>query len=222
MKPRCNSPVPGRNRTRNLTGNLDPLRTLRVGSAPRIDLACRLRRSWRSSRLPASFGSHQSSLPYSATAWMHDTWTALTLSGRMPYVVLSVWSLASAALSFSIHLLCCSLYVKCASIQTPSQHVACVLNHMTTRPTHIFAVSFGRRCFLWPHVLVNSAASVFAVSNCRPRLLGHWILLAADLSSIQTTWLISLTVAAEPRSSTTDGPSVSDTFSWTHLISSEM
>jgi len=34
-----------------------------VGSAPRMDLACRLRRSWRSSRLPTSLGSHQSSLP---------------------------------------------------------------------------------------------------------------------------------------------------------------
>ena len=51
-----------------------------VGSAPRTDLACRLRRSWRSSRLPTSLGSHQSSLPYSATAWTQATWTALTLS----------------------------------------------------------------------------------------------------------------------------------------------
>jgi len=42
-----------------------------VGSAPRMDLACRLRRSWRPSRLPTSLGSHQSSLPYSATAWTH-------------------------------------------------------------------------------------------------------------------------------------------------------
>jgi len=56
-----------------------------VGSAPRMDLACRLRRSWRSSRLPTSLGSHQSSLPYSATAWTHATWTALTLSGTTPY-----------------------------------------------------------------------------------------------------------------------------------------
>jgi len=48
-----------------------------VGSAPRMAMACRLRRSWRSSCLPTSVGSHQSSLPYSATAWMHATWTAL-------------------------------------------------------------------------------------------------------------------------------------------------
>jgi len=55
-----------------------------VGSAPRIDLACRLMRSWRSSRLPTSLGSHQRSLPYSATAWTHLTWTVLTLSGTTP------------------------------------------------------------------------------------------------------------------------------------------
>jgi hypothetical protein len=48
-----------------------------VGSAPRTDLACRLRRSWRSSCLPTSLGSHQSSLPCSATAWTQATWTAL-------------------------------------------------------------------------------------------------------------------------------------------------
>jgi hypothetical protein len=61
-----------------------------VGSAPRMDLACRLRRSWRSSRLPTSLGSHQSSLPYSATARTHATWTALTLSGTTPYVLVRV------------------------------------------------------------------------------------------------------------------------------------
>jgi len=55
-----------------------------VGSAPKMDLGCRLRRSWRSSRLPTSLGSHQSSLPYSATASTHASWTALTLSGTMP------------------------------------------------------------------------------------------------------------------------------------------
>jgi len=50
-----------------------------LGSAPRLDVACRFRRSRRSSRLPTSLGFHQSSLPYSATAWTHATWTALTL-----------------------------------------------------------------------------------------------------------------------------------------------
>jgi len=126
-----------------------------MGSAPRIDLACRLRRSWRSSRLPASLGSHQSSLPYSATAWTHATWTALTLSGTTPYVVVRVRSLASAALAFFMHRLWCSLSVRCTSIQTPSQRVACLLNHMNPSPTFIFADSFGRRCFLWPRLRVN-------------------------------------------------------------------
>jgi len=77
-----------------------------VGSEPRMDLACRFRRSWRSSRLPASLGSHQRSLPYRATAWTHATWTALTLSGTMPYVMVRVRSLASAALAFFMHQLC--------------------------------------------------------------------------------------------------------------------
>jgi len=192
-----------------------------VGSAPRMDLACRLRRSWRSSRLPISLGSHQRSLPYSATAWTHATWTALTLSGTMPYVVVRVQSLASAALAFFMHLLFCSLNVRCASIQTPSQHVAWVLNRMTPLPTRIFAVSFGRRCLLWPCLCVNCAASIVAVSNCSPRLLAHSIHFAAHLSSIETTWLASLPVATHPRSSTKDSPSVSDAYSSSHLISPE-
>jgi len=193
-----------------------------VGSTPMMDLACRLRRSWRSSRLPASLGSHQSSLPYSATAWTHATWTALTLSGTMPYVVVRVRSLASAALAFFKHRLCCSLNVRCASIQTPNQHVAGVLNRMTPLPTHIFAVGFSRRCFLSPRLRLNSAASVCAVSNFSPRLLAHSMLLAAHLSSIETTWLTSLPVATQPRSPTKDSPSASDTYSSTHLISPEV
>jgi len=40
-----------------------------VGSMPRIDPACQLKRSWRSSRLLTSLGSHNSSLQYIATAW---------------------------------------------------------------------------------------------------------------------------------------------------------
>jgi len=173
-----------------------------VGSAPRIDLACRLRRSWRSSRLPTSLGSHHSSLSYSATAWTHATWTALKLSGTTPYLFVRVRSLASAALAFFMHRLWCSLSVRCASIQAPSQRVACLLNRMKPSPTLIFAVSVGRRCSLWPCLHVNSAASVFAVSNCSPRLLAHLTLLAAHLSSIVTTWLTSLPLATQPRSST--------------------
>jgi len=187
-----------------------------------MGLACQLRRSWRSSRLPASLGSHPSSLPYSATAWTHATWPALTLSGTMPYVVVRVSSLASAALAVLMHRLCCSLNVKCVSIQTPSQRVACVLNRMTPLPTLIFAVVYGWRCFLWPCLRVNRAGSVFAMSNYSPRLLAQSMLLAAHLSTIETTWLTSLPVATQPRSSTQDRPSASDTYSSTHLISPEV
>jgi hypothetical protein len=58
-----------------------------------------------------------------------------------------VRSLASAALGFFMHRLWWSLNVRCASIHTPSQLVACVLNRTDSFPTHIFAFSFGRRCF---------------------------------------------------------------------------
>jgi len=74
-----------------------------VSRTPRIDLACRGRRSWRSSCLPASLGSHQSSLPYNATAWTHATWTALTVSGTTQYFFVRVCSLASATLAFFMH-----------------------------------------------------------------------------------------------------------------------
>jgi len=175
-----------------------------VGSMPRMDLACRLRRNWRSSHLPTSLGSHQSSFPYSATAWTHATGTARTISGTTLYVLVSDRSLASAGLAFFMHRLWCSLNVRCAFIQTPSKHVACALNRMDLLPSLIFAVSFGWWCFLWPRVRVNSAASVFAVSNCSPRLLAHSMLFAAHLSSIETTWLTALPVATQPRLSTKD------------------
>jgi len=144
-----------------------------VGNAPRMDLACQLRRSWRLSRLPTSLRSHQSSLPYSATAWMRATWTALTLSGTMRYVLLRVRSSASAALAFFMHRLWCSMNARSASIHTPSQHVACELNRMDLFPTLIIAARFGQRCFLWPRLRMNSATSVLAVSNCRPHLLAQ-------------------------------------------------
>jgi len=193
-----------------------------VGSASWMDLNWRLRRSWRSSRLPTSLGSHQSSLPHSATAWTHATWTALTLSGTTPYVLVRVRSLASVALAFFIHRLWCSLNVRCATIHTPSQRVACTLNRMDSFPTLIFAVSFGRRCFLWPRLRVNSATSIFAVSNYSPRLLAHSMLCTGHLSSIETTWWTSLPVATQPRLCTKDSPSASDSSSVTHLISPEV
>jgi hypothetical protein len=144
-----------------------------VSSAPSIDLACQLRRSWRSSRLPVSLGSHHSSLPYTATAWTHATWTALTPTGTALYVFVSDRSLASAALALTIHQFWCSLSLRCASIQTPSQRVACLLNCMNPPLTLVFAVSIGRRCLLLPRLRANCAPSVFAVSNCSPRLLPH-------------------------------------------------
>jgi len=193
-----------------------------VGSAPRIDLARRLTRSWGSSHLLALLGSHLSSLSYSATAWTHATWTALTLSGTTPYVFVRVWSLAFAASGLFMHQWWCSLSVRCASIQTPSQHVAWLLNRMNPSLTLIFAVSFDRRCLLWPRLRVNSAASVFAVSNCSARLLAYSMLFAAHRSSIVTTWLTSFPVATQPRSSTEDRPSASDMYSSTHLISPEV
>ena len=115
-----------------------------VGRAPRMDLACRWRKSGRSSRLPTSVGSHRRSLLHSAMAWMHATWTTLTLSGKKPCFVIRVRSLASASLASFIHWLCYSLNEGCASIQTPCQHVSCILNRMTPLLTCIIAVSFRR------------------------------------------------------------------------------
>jgi len=83
-----------------------------VGSAPRMVLACQLRRSWRSSRLPTSLGSHDCWLPCSATAWTHATWKALTLPGTTVYVLVNIRSLVSAALAFFMHWLWCSLNVR--------------------------------------------------------------------------------------------------------------
>jgi len=147
-----------------------------VASTHRMDLACRLRSSCRSSRQPTSLGTHQSSLSYSATTWTHAGLTALRLSGTTPYVLARVSNLAAAALAFFMHRLRCSLNVRCASIHTPSQCVACALNGMDSFPTLIFALSFGWSCFLWRHLCVNNATCVFAVSNCSPRLLAHSIL----------------------------------------------
>jgi len=193
-----------------------------VGSTPKMDPACQLRSSWRSTRLTTSWGFHKSSLSYSATTWMQPTWTALTPSGTMPYVMVGVRSLASAALAFFMHRLCCFLNVRCGSIQMPSQHIACVLNSMNPLLTLIVAVSFGRRCFLWPSLCVNSAASILAVSNSSLCQLAHSMLIAAHPSSIETTWSTSLPVATQPRSSTKDSPSASDTYHSTHLMSSEV
>jgi hypothetical protein len=74
-----------------------------AGSDPRMDLACQLTMSWRSSRLPKSLGSHPILLPYHAIAWKHAALTRLTLNGTTLYVFVGVRSLASAALAFFMH-----------------------------------------------------------------------------------------------------------------------
>jgi len=83
-------------------------------------------------------------------------------------------------------------------------------------------MSFGRWCFLWLRLRVNSAACVFAVSNCSPHRFAHLILLAAHLPSIETLWLTSLPVANHPWSSTQVSPSASDTNHLRQLISPEV
>jgi len=95
-----------------------------VGSAPRMDLACQLTRSWRLPHLPTSLGSHQSSLPYCATAWTHANWMAVKLSGTTPEVLVRVQSLAPDALALFMHQLCCSLNVRCVCNQNPRQRVS--------------------------------------------------------------------------------------------------
>ena len=192
-----------------------------LGSAPRMDLGCRFRRSWRSSRLPTSLRSHQSTLPYSATAWTQAIWTALTFSGTPLYVLVSVRSLASAALAVSLLRLWSSLNIRCASIQTPRQRVASLLNRIKPSPTLIFAVNFRWRCFLLPHLHMKSAASVFAVSKCSPLRPTHAVGFAAHSSSFVTTGLRLLPVATQPTSSLNESPSA-ETYSSTYLISPEV
>jgi hypothetical protein len=196
-----------------------------MASPARMDLACRLRRSSRSSHLPASLGSHQSSLPDSATAWTQATWTALTLTGTMPYVVVRVHSLASAVVDFFMHLLYCSLTLICPSNQTPSHRASCLLNHTTSLLTIIFAPSFARACFQWPRPNVDSAASVFAVSNCSPRLLADSMRFAVHRSRVETTRLFNsmyhrgLSSASTIGDGSTVPPSTCRTFSSRTLTS---
>lgn len=134
-------------------------------------------------------------------------------------VFVRVWCLASAALTFFMNLLCHSLNVRFPSVHTPSQCDACLLNRMDPFLTYIIAFSLARRCFLWPCLGMNSAAPVSAMSNFRPCLLAHWILVAAHCLSIEMTWLISLPVPSQQRSSTKNSPCASDADSSTHMLS---
>jgi hypothetical protein len=157
-----------------------------VCSTLRMDLACRMTKTWRSSCLPVRLAYHKSSLPYSGTALTQATWPALTLSGTTLYVFVRVRRLTSAAWACFMHRLWCSLNVWWASIQKPSKRVACVLNHMNPFPTFIVDVSFGRRCSWWHCLGVHSAAFVCAVWNRSPCLLARSMLFAVHLSSILT------------------------------------
>lgn len=98
------------------------------------------------------------------------------------------------------------------TIETPSQHVACALNRINLCLTHISAVRFGQRYFLWPRLGVNSVTSLFAVSHCNPPLHAHSMLYTAHLSSIEMTQLSSLPVATQPRSCMQDCPSAFGTY----------
>jgi hypothetical protein len=135
-------------------GNMD--------SAGGMDLACRLRTSRRSTRLPTSLGSYETSLSHSANAWTQATLLALTHSAMTPYVFIKVRSLASGALSFFVYWMWCSLNARCVSIHIPRLRLPCTLNHTDLFLTLIFAVRCGWACFLWPRLHVNSACSVFA------------------------------------------------------------
>jgi len=137
-------------------------------------------------------------------------------------VLVIVRSLASAALALCIHQSCPSLNVRCASIYTPSEHVTCLLDRMKLFLTVSFAVSLAQRCFLWPRLHLNSAASFIAVSNISPHLLAHSIHFATYLSGIVLTLLILLPINAKPRLSTFDSPSAGDRYSSSNLITPDV
>jgi len=88
--------------------------------------------------------------------------------------------------------------------------------------TLIFAVSFGYRCFLWPHLRVTRAASVFAVSNSNSCLSADWMLSQAQASSFLMIWFMSLPDTTHPTLSTKDRPSTPQTISSTQVISPEV
>jgi len=144
------------------------------------------------------------------------------LSRMTTYILVGIPSLSSPSLAFLMHRLCCVLNGRCASSGTPSQHVARELNHMILFPMIIVAVSFARWFLLWPCLRVNSAASIFAVTNCSPLLLAHSMLCGTHLSSIVMTWLTSLPVATQRWSSEIDSPFASDMYSLTNLIQPEV
>jgi hypothetical protein len=149
---------------------------------PQVDLACRLRRSFRAFCLPTSSESQQSLLPSTVTTGTHATWMAITLSGTSLYAFVIVWSQCSATLAVFMQWMSCSMNSWCASKLSPSKHVTCILNCVTLALPHIFAISFSRRGFCWPHQGVNCAPSIVPESNCSRCRLSHWILFAVYFS----------------------------------------
>jgi hypothetical protein len=108
------------------------------------------------------------------------------------------------------------------SIQTPSHLVVFLFNLKKPFPTLIFAVSFGRRCFLWPHLQVKSAASVWAVSNSSSHVSTQSMLKLAQASSILTTWLKSFPDATHLTLSAKDRHSAPETLSSIYFMSPDM
>jgi len=123
-----------------------------MGSTPRMDLAYQLKRSWRVSCLPTSLWYHQSSLPSSATTWSHVRLTALMLCGTTRYVFVTVPSMASAALAYLMHWLCCSLNIWCGSAQTikPVYCLVVELYYPISNP-HLW-------CLFWPEVSLGASS----------------------------------------------------------------
>jgi len=160
-----------------------------LGCAAGLHLTCGFRRSCRSSRLPTSLGCYRSLLPHRATSWTQAILKGLMLSLIATYILKWIGSLQSTPLDLIMHCLWCLLIVKGTSIETPNLFVASLLSHVEPSPSLIFAVSFSWRCLLLPHLCVNSAAAVFAVSNRSAEGLAHSIRFAAHFSSCLMSWL---------------------------------
>lgn len=115
------------------------------GYTPRVDLACQLRRSWRSSCQLPSFAFHKSSLLYSAISWTQASGTALTHADTIICTPVSDRSRASGPLASFMHQMCCSLNVVCVSIQAHRHLVAFQSNLPKLFASRVFADTFGVR-----------------------------------------------------------------------------
>jgi len=193
-----------------------------VGSAPRVDLACRFRNTWRSSRLLHSISFHTSSLQFSSTAWALHIYTTLPHSCMTPCVSVSDCHHASVAFPLIMYQWWCSLNVRWACIRNPSHLVASLLHLMKQCPTPIFAVNFGRWCMVWPCLQVKHATSVSVPLNSIYCLSAQSMLTLAQTSSFLKTWFMLLPVATCPTSSAKAWPSTSEIHSDIHLMSPDV